>query len=479
MNLNREFLDDKYKNRLTRIAGIQLQQSKIQVVDKDTFIGLENLHSIDLSQNEIKNLDKDTFSGLTNLREIWLNNNQLESLDKDIFMGLGDLQSIYLHDNNFKCDPLELNLENSVQYITLNNGWRNDKKAVKITDHVHKKSSSSLETIKPVSLNSVAAVEPQLVKPSYHNLASKPETFTSTASANASTTSETFKSPLAPTQVDLNKIDDNSITVDLSKTVAATTETHQQTLSADSSKQTIKTAIDSLSKPTAAVDYTKTEASSNLSKTEISLPTLDSPKIQVTSGVADSVKQNSKTSNAVETKPVDTPKLFSPANNSSKLSATAPTSDSTKPIEKKTTNDSLKKNNPIVSTDSTKTIGTNANLSKLSSSNLTKDSAKTDSKTSIAISAKKQTTIDSGKLSAKAVNNDSSAKQTSMPVIPTKPSTTSPATNSAEPTTKTNSGQEKELTKITSTAASVESVKEEVFILLHGKDLLTTYPGRF
>ncbi len=126
MILSREFLSDKYKHRLTTIADIQLRENEIKQVDKEAFNGLENLHSIDLSQNEIKILDKSTFSGLIKLREIWLNNNQLEMLDKNVFIGLPDLKAIYLHENNFKCDKLELNLEESVQYITFNNSWRND-----------------------------------------------------------------------------------------------------------------------------------------------------------------------------------------------------------------------------------------------------------------------------------------------------------------------------------------------------------------
>ena len=169
MNLNRGYLEDKYNNRLTKIANLKLPESKIQEVDKYTFYGLENLHSIDLSQNEIKSLDKETFAGLASLREIWLNNNQLESLDKDTFLGLRDLQSIYLHDNQLKADELELNVEPSVQYITLNNGWRNDKKSLKISEQAHKKPTETSQAAKPVSINSVAAVEPQLVKSSYHN----------------------------------------------------------------------------------------------------------------------------------------------------------------------------------------------------------------------------------------------------------------------------------------------------------------------
>ena len=126
MNLNRDLLSDKYKHRLTTVANIQLRENKIKKVDKETFSGLENLHSIDLSQNRIKTLDKSIFNGLNKLREIWLNDNQLEMLDSNIFIGLPDLKAIYLHDNNFKCEKLELNLEESVQYVTFNNSWRND-----------------------------------------------------------------------------------------------------------------------------------------------------------------------------------------------------------------------------------------------------------------------------------------------------------------------------------------------------------------
>ena len=126
MNLNREFLDEKFNNRVNKIANVQLAELQIKHVDKETFIGLDNLHSIDLSRNEIKHLDKNTFNSVSNVREIWLNNNLLETLDKDMFVGLRDLRAIYLHDNNFTCEKLELNLEEGVQYVTFNNGWRND-----------------------------------------------------------------------------------------------------------------------------------------------------------------------------------------------------------------------------------------------------------------------------------------------------------------------------------------------------------------
>ncbi len=124
--MNREYLNETYKSSLNSLAGLQLREKQIEHVEKETFTGLVNLYSIDLGQNEIKHLDKDTFSGLINLREIWLNNNQLEQLDKNIFKGLPDLRAIYLHDNKFESNELDLNLEQSVQYITYKNGWRND-----------------------------------------------------------------------------------------------------------------------------------------------------------------------------------------------------------------------------------------------------------------------------------------------------------------------------------------------------------------
>ncbi len=170
MILNREVLIERFRHLEVKTA-IEMRDNQIEQIEPDTFQGLFRLMTIDLSQNQIEEIDKDTFSGLTNLREIWLNNNQLKYIHPDTFDGLTSLRTIYLHENSFDCKKLELNLEDSVQYITLKNGWHNDlvfpflnfnlNKTKKETNKPLKETaqiSYNLQDIQPVIVSAEAAV---------------------------------------------------------------------------------------------------------------------------------------------------------------------------------------------------------------------------------------------------------------------------------------------------------------------------------
>ena len=98
-----------------------LSNNQLTTLDKDTFSGLVNLRELRLDDNQIQTLDKDILRDLTKLEWIGVSNNQLETLDSDTFAGLNKAQEIYLHNNKFG-ENLELNLEESVKFISFRTG---------------------------------------------------------------------------------------------------------------------------------------------------------------------------------------------------------------------------------------------------------------------------------------------------------------------------------------------------------------------
>ncbi len=108
--------------------AIYLNKNQIENLDSDMFVNSKKLIKISFSFNKLKKIKANTFNGLKYLIGIYLNNNQIENLDKKIFKGLDNLIEIELHNNRFANQVLlELNLEKSVQFISLfNDYFQND-----------------------------------------------------------------------------------------------------------------------------------------------------------------------------------------------------------------------------------------------------------------------------------------------------------------------------------------------------------------
>ena len=72
----------------------------LEVIEKNAFPNLMDLHCLDLSRNRLKFIEEDTFSNLENLLTIDLSQNQLTNLDAE-FIGIGNSTEILIGNKNF------------------------------------------------------------------------------------------------------------------------------------------------------------------------------------------------------------------------------------------------------------------------------------------------------------------------------------------------------------------------------------------
>ncbi|XP_037938358.1 uncharacterized protein LOC119671698 [Teleopsis dalmanni] len=107
---------------LLNLQRIYLKKSEIQYVHKETFKNLKILVEIDLSDNKIEMIDKDTFMGNDRLRILYLNGNPLKKLVAYQFPILPHLRTLDLHNCLISyIDPMALANLNLLEFLYLKN----------------------------------------------------------------------------------------------------------------------------------------------------------------------------------------------------------------------------------------------------------------------------------------------------------------------------------------------------------------------
>ena len=70
---------------LAGVRGLNLVGSRITVLDKDDFDGLDNLQELRLNNNSLRELPDEIFRGLSSLKTLWLHENSLRELPEGVF----------------------------------------------------------------------------------------------------------------------------------------------------------------------------------------------------------------------------------------------------------------------------------------------------------------------------------------------------------------------------------------------------------
>ncbi|XP_023034418.1 uncharacterized protein LOC6648090 [Drosophila willistoni] len=118
-NLNREEFSAL---GLLNLQRIYLKKSEIQYIHKETFRNLKILVEIDLSDNKLEMIDKDTFMGNDRLRILYLNGNPLKRLAAYQFPILPHLRTLDMHDCLISyIDPMSLANLNLLEFLNLKN----------------------------------------------------------------------------------------------------------------------------------------------------------------------------------------------------------------------------------------------------------------------------------------------------------------------------------------------------------------------
>ena len=105
----------------TKILGVYLKWSGIEVLESGVFDGFTAITDVDLLDNALKALEPNLFAGLpSSVVLISLTSNNLTTLDEDLFAGLSSLKYINLNSNNLTTLPASLfaGLEN-LEALTL------------------------------------------------------------------------------------------------------------------------------------------------------------------------------------------------------------------------------------------------------------------------------------------------------------------------------------------------------------------------
>ena len=85
-------------------------------------------------EKEITKLEKDAFLGLNNLTELDLRVNQIKKIKKDTFSGLKYLKRIQINQNKFKTNVFfRLTLESSVEFVS----WTNSNDSFNPENEIH------------------------------------------------------------------------------------------------------------------------------------------------------------------------------------------------------------------------------------------------------------------------------------------------------------------------------------------------------
>ena len=125
IKLDQNEIDDLQDEALisSSLKVVNIENNLIKIIRKNTLKGLKQLEVLDLSHNLIQSIDKDAFqhSFQFSIKEIELDQNKLNSIHPFLFKGLTCLQKIMLIHNGFDNDDiLELYLEKSVSFVSFN-----------------------------------------------------------------------------------------------------------------------------------------------------------------------------------------------------------------------------------------------------------------------------------------------------------------------------------------------------------------------
>ncbi|XP_052858803.1 uncharacterized protein LOC128266363 [Drosophila gunungcola] len=117
--LNRE---EFFTLGLLNLQRIYLKKSEVHYIHKESFRNLKILVEIDLSDNKLEMLDKDTFMGNDRLRILYLNGNPLKRLAAYQFPILPHLRTLDMHDCLISyIDPMSLANLNLLEFLNLKN----------------------------------------------------------------------------------------------------------------------------------------------------------------------------------------------------------------------------------------------------------------------------------------------------------------------------------------------------------------------
>lgn len=103
---------------LIHLIYLDLRNNQISIVEENAFTDLENLEKLYLDDNKIKTLDGDALSKFVRIDTMSLSFNLLESINVNIFTDYYYLKVLWLDNNNFKQIPNEL-LKNAKYLLQL------------------------------------------------------------------------------------------------------------------------------------------------------------------------------------------------------------------------------------------------------------------------------------------------------------------------------------------------------------------------
>ena len=112
---------------LGQVKKLDLSFNLITELDASSFFGLANLEELNLQHNCLTRIDAHTFDDLKQLKILDLDSNRIESIDERAFEGLVNLKEIHLHDNHLVERYLDsekgLMIFNENNYYKLTASW--------------------------------------------------------------------------------------------------------------------------------------------------------------------------------------------------------------------------------------------------------------------------------------------------------------------------------------------------------------------
>ncbi len=140
-------LDMNVFNHLTSLTNFNFSNNNIKVFE--SFEKLISLITINLSWNLIEEIKQDSFKNLNYLINIDLNGNKISKIDRNAFGGLNRLVNIYMHSHNNRLNNrLELNLEESVKYISFKDTFENNLSLIVKENKIFNELKSSINDLK-------------------------------------------------------------------------------------------------------------------------------------------------------------------------------------------------------------------------------------------------------------------------------------------------------------------------------------------
>jgi hypothetical protein len=140
-------LDMNVFNHLTSLTNFNVSNNNIKAFQ--SFEKLISLVTINLSWNLIEEIKQDSFKNLVNLINIDLNGNKISKIDRNAFSGLNRLVNIYMHSHKNRLNNrIELNLEESVKYISFKDTFENNKSLISKKNNIFNELKSSINDLK-------------------------------------------------------------------------------------------------------------------------------------------------------------------------------------------------------------------------------------------------------------------------------------------------------------------------------------------